>query len=90
LHGRIGNYSVEGAFNPSRKSMVLSKLKSTDRLSMGRHFDRTIVILCVWWHLRYKLRLRDLVEMLAEQGLVASHTTILSWVKCYTQEFVKH
>jgi len=57
---------------------------------MGRHFDRTIVILCVWWHLRYKLRLRDLVEMLAEQGLVASHTTILSWVKCYTQEFVKH
>jgi len=57
---------------------------------MGRHFDRTIVILCVWWHLRYKLRLRDLVEMLAEQRLVASHTTILSWVKCYTQEFVKH
>jgi hypothetical protein len=47
LHGRIGNYSVEGAFNPSRKSVVVRKLKSTGRLLMSRHLDRTIFILFV-------------------------------------------
>jgi hypothetical protein len=27
------------------------------------------IILCVRWYLRYKLSLRDLVEMMAERGL---------------------
>ena len=35
----------------------------------GRHFDREVILLCVRWHLRYKLSLRDLVEMMAERGL---------------------
>ncbi|ANB77800.1 hypothetical protein AYM40_36180 (plasmid) [Paraburkholderia phytofirmans OLGA172] len=41
----------------------MSKLKSLDELFAGRHFDREIIILCVRWYLRYKLSLRDLVEM---------------------------
>ncbi|MGF6852406.1 transposase-like protein [Paraburkholderia sp. CI3] len=41
------------------------------------------------WYLRYKLSLRDLVEMMAERGLSLAHTTILRWVKRYTPEFVK-
>ncbi|CAD6563342.1 hypothetical protein LMG24235_08586 [Paraburkholderia sabiae] len=47
----------------------MSKLKSLDELFAGRHFDRDVIILCVRWYLRYKLSLRDLVEMMAERGL---------------------
>jgi transposase-like protein len=43
----------------------------------------------VRWYLRYKLSLRDLVEMMAERGLSLAHTTFLRWVKRYTPEFVK-
>ena len=45
----------------------MSKLKSLEELFGGRHFDREIIILCVRWYLRYKLSLRDLVEMMAER-----------------------
>jgi transposase-like protein len=55
----------------------------------GRHFDREIIVLCVRWYLRYKLSLRDLVEMMAERGLSLAHTTIMRWVKRFTPEFVK-
>lgn len=41
------------------------------------------------WYLRYKLSLRDLVEMMAERGLALAHTTIMRWVKRFTPEFVK-
>ncbi|WP_425273634.1 IS6 family transposase [Paraburkholderia hospita] len=67
----------------------MSKLKSTDELFSGRHFNRDVIILCVRWYMRYKLSLRDLVEMMAERGLSLAHTTILRWVKRYTPEFVK-
>src|SRR6201747_638540 len=67
----------------------MSKLKTMDVLFDGRHFDREIIILCVRWYLRYKLSLRDLVEMMAERGLSLAHTTILRWVKRYSPEFVK-
>jgi transposase-like protein len=67
----------------------MSKLKSLDGLFAGRHFDRDVIILCVRWYPRYKLSLRDLVEMMAERGLSLAHTTILRWVQRYTPEFVK-
>ena len=51
-----------------------------EELFKGRHFDREIVILCVRWYLRFKLSLRDLVEMMAERGLSMAHTTIMRWV----------
>jgi hypothetical protein len=43
----------------------------------GRQFDRDVIILCVRWYLRFKLSLRDLVEMMAERGLSMAHTTIM-------------
>ncbi len=58
-------------------------------LFRGRHFDRTIIILCVRWYITYKLSYRDLVEMMAERGVILSHTTILRWVQCYVPEFEK-
>ena len=35
-----------------------------DELFKGRHFEREIIVLCVRWYLRFKLSLRDLVEMM--------------------------
>jgi transposase-like protein len=67
----------------------MRKLESLDGLFAGRDFDRDVIILCVRWYLRYKLSLRDLVEMMAERGLSLAHTTILRWVQRYTPEFVK-
>lgn len=67
----------------------MSKLKSMDELFSGRHFNCDVIILCVRWYLRYKLSLRELVEMMAERGLSLAHTTILRWVKRYTPEFAK-
>src|ERR1700674_5645548 len=67
----------------------MAKLLSIDDLFKGRHFDRDVIILCVRWYLRYKLSFRDLVEMMAERGIVFSHTTVMRWVQCYTPEFEK-
>src|SRR5580704_3936082 len=64
-------------------------IKSVKELFSGRHFDREIIILCVRWYLRYKLSLRDLVEMMAERGLQLAHTTIMRWVQRYVPEFEK-
>jgi len=58
-------------------------------LFRGRHFDRTIIILCVRWYITYKLRYRDLVEMMSERGVDISHTTILRWVQRYVPAFEK-
>jgi transposase-like protein len=58
-------------------------------LFRGRHFDRTVIILCVRWYITYKLSYRDLVEMMAERGVDLSHTTILRWVQRYVPEFEK-
>jgi transposase-like protein len=44
-----------------------------EELFAGRHFDREVIILCVRLYLRYKLSLRDLVEMMAERGLHLGH-----------------
>lgn len=60
-----------------------------DELFKGRHFEREIIVLCVRWYLRFKLSLRDLVEMMSERGLSIAHTTIMRWVQRFVPEFVK-
>jgi len=67
----------------------MDQLESLEELFAGRHFDREVIILCVRWYLRFKLSLRDLVEMMAERGLSLAHTTIMRWVRHYTPEFEK-
>jgi transposase-like protein len=67
----------------------MGKPKTVGELFKGRHFDREVVILCVRWYLRFKLSLRDLVEMMAERGLSMAHTTIMRWVQRYAPEFEK-
>ena len=34
----------------------------------GRHFDRSVILLCIRWYLAYDLSLRDLEEMMADVG----------------------
>jgi transposase-like protein len=63
--------------------------EESGRTFAGRHFDRDVMILCVRRYLRYKLRLRDLVKMMAERWLALADTTILRWVRRYTPEFVE-
>ena len=46
----------------------------------GRHFDRSVILLCVRWYLAYSLSLRDLKEMMAERGISIDHSTIHRWV----------
>jgi transposase-like protein len=67
----------------------MSRPKRLEELFAGCHFDREVIILCVRWYLRYKLSLRDLVEIMAERGVSLAHTTILRWVRRYAPEFVK-
>ena len=67
----------------------MGTLKSIEELFEGLHFDREVIILCVRWYLRFKLSLRDLVELMAERGLSLVHTTIMRWVQRYAPEFVK-
>jgi len=55
-------------------------MTSIDDLFKGHHFDRKIVILGVRRYLRFKLSLRDLVEMMAERGIDLAHTTIMRWI----------
>jgi len=67
----------------------MSRLQSIEELFTGRHFDREVIIVCVRWYLRFKLSLRDLVEMMAERGLSLAHTTIMRRVRHYAPEFAK-
>ena len=58
-------------------------------LFKGRHFDSSIIILCVRWYITYKLSYRDLRDMMAERGINLVHTTILRWLQRYVPEFEK-
>ena len=62
---------------------------SARELFKGRHFDHEIIVLCVRWYLTFKLSSRDLVQMMAERGIVLAHTTILRWVQQYVPDFEK-
>jgi transposase-like protein len=49
----------------------------------GRHFDRSVILLCVRWYLAYSLSLRDLEEMMDERGISVDDTTIHRWTVHY-------
>lgn len=66
---------------------MAKRLQSMDELFKGLHFEREIIVLCVRWYLRFKLSLRDLVEIMAERGLTLAHTTIMRWVQRFVPEF---
>lgn len=42
----------------------------------GRHFDKSVILLCVRWYLTYNLSLRDLKEIIAGRGIAIDHSTV--------------
>jgi putative transposase len=46
--------------------VATGKLMGVEQLLEGRDFDHEVIILRVYWYLRFKLSLRDLVQMMAE------------------------
>jgi transposase-like protein len=52
-------------------------------------FSDDIIILCVRWHLGFRLSYRDLASIAAELGIAAAPSIILRWVVRYTGEFVR-
>ncbi|ANY77414.1 integrase [Microvirga ossetica] len=54
----------------------------------GRHFDRSVNLLCVRWYLAYNLSLRNLEEMMAERGISVDHATI-RWIVRYSPELLE-
>ncbi|SCZ00130.1 Transposase (or an inactivated derivative) [Microvirga guangxiensis] len=55
----------------------------------GRHFDRSVILLCVRWYLAYSLSLRDLEEMMAERGISVDHATVHRWIIRYSPELLE-
>jgi len=60
----------------------------------GRHFDKSVIILCVRWYLTYNLSLRNLKEMMAERGITMDNSTVHRWgsafrpmlLECFNQK----
>ncbi|WP_099514258.1 IS6 family transposase [Microvirga ossetica] len=55
----------------------------------GRHFDRSVILLCVRWYLAYSLSVRNLEEMMAERGISVDHATVHRWVVHYSPELLE-
>jgi hypothetical protein len=55
----------------------------------GRHFDQSVILLCVRWYLAYGLSLRNLKEMMAERGISIDHSTIHRWVVHFSPLLLK-
>jgi hypothetical protein len=66
---------------------MAQRTKPRNPLFGGRWFEDEIIIVCLRWYFRYKLSYRDLVEMMAERGLLIAHTTILRWAVQYAETF---
>ena len=59
---------------------------TTPSLFKGRHFEPSLILLCVRWYLSYPLSYRNMQEMMAERGLRVDATTIYRWVQAYAPE----
>lgn len=55
----------------------------------GRHFDQSVILLCVRWYLAYNLSLRDLEEMMAERGVSVDHSTVHHWVVRFAPQLLE-
>src|ERR1700675_1816975 len=72
-----------------RRDAQMTRPIVRDPIYRRRRFDAEIIELCVRWYITYRLGYRDLQAMMAERGIVVSHSTILRWVSRYVPEFEK-
>jgi transposase, IS6 family len=64
-------------------------LKQNNTPFKWRHFEPTMIHLCVRWYCRYQLSYRDVEEMMRERGLEVDHSTVFRWVQRYAPEINK-
>lgn len=81
------NYPDRGARRLCRKPVVnlgcgmrVLHFRGNVFMFSDRHYNRSVILLCVRWYLAYNLSLRDLEEMMAERGIHVDHSTIHRWV----------
>jgi transposase-like protein len=43
-----------------------------------------VILIAVYWYLRYALSYRDVEELLAERGITVDHVTVYRWVQRFT------
>jgi transposase-like protein len=60
-----------------------------DSIYRRRRFPRDVIETCVRWYLTYRLSYRDLVSLMAEREVHATHTTIMRWVLRFVPEYEK-
>jgi hypothetical protein len=63
----------------SEFQLSLSGSATESSVFKGRHFDRSVILLCVRWYLAYNLSLRNLEEMMAQRGIAVDHATVHRW-----------
>ena len=64
-------------------------MKRTSDPFKWRHFEPSLILLCVRWYCRYQLSYRDIEEMMRERGLDVDHSTVFRWVQRYAPEINK-
>ncbi|GAB7541918.1 hypothetical protein CS8_015810 [Cupriavidus sp. 8B] len=69
---KSGAAGISTSASPQRVSREISTACSRGGTLTGK-----VTVLCACWYLRYKLSLRDLVEMMAERGLSLAHTKVM-------------
>ena len=75
---QLGHYSLG--------SILLKQDKSSFK---WRHYEPTIILLCVRWYCRFQLSYRDIEVMMSERGLEVDHSTVFRWVQRYAPEINK-
>lgn len=65
----------------------MTKPIERDPIYRGRRFQTETIELCVRWYITYRLSYRDLAAMMAERGIIVTHTTIMRWVLRYVPEY---
>ena len=69
------------------------QFNKTAELGVGffkwKHFSYEIILWTVRWYCQFALSYRDLILMMEERGLSASHTTLMRWVHQYAPELKK-
>lgn len=65
----------------------MGKPAPRDPIYRGRRFSPEVIQQCVRWYVTYRLSYRDLVAIMAEQGVIVSHTTLMRWVLRYVPEY---
>lgn len=54
-----------------------------------RHFESSLILVCVRWFCRYQLSYRDVEEMMMKRGLDVDHSTVFRWVQRFAPEINK-